>query len=43
VLSRRVAAPLDGALLGQAALALEEELHSLAAAELALRADTACH
>ena len=37
VLARRVAAALDGALLGQAALALEEELHALAAALLALR------
>src|SRR3954471_4909351 len=37
VLARRVAAALDRALLGQAALALEEELHALAAALLALR------
>src|SRR5581483_582430 len=43
VLARRVAAALDGALLGQAALALEEELHSLAAALLALRAAVAGH
>src|SRR5581483_2088572 len=35
VLSRRIRAALDRALLGQAALALEEELHALAAAELA--------
>src|SRR5437763_4585489 len=37
VLARRVAAALDGALLGQTTLALEEELHPLAAALLALR------
>src|SRR4029079_6212328 len=36
VLARRVAAALDGALLRQAALALEEELHALAAAVAAL-------
>ena len=35
VLARRIRAALDRALLGQAALALEEELHALAAAELA--------
>src|SRR5207244_7515024 len=38
VLARRVAAPLDRALLGQAALAFQEELHPLATALLALRA-----
>jgi hypothetical protein len=43
VLSRRVAAALDGAFLRQAALALEEELHALAAAELALGTEIACH
>src|SRR5581483_2829239 len=43
VLSRRVAAALDRALLGQAALALEEELHPLSAALLALRAAIASH
>src|SRR6266508_2142949 len=37
VLARRIAAPLDRALLGQAALPLEEELHALSAALLALR------
>src|SRR5262245_32327690 len=43
VLSRRVAAPLDRALLGQAALALEEELEPLPAAEAALRSEVAGH
>src|SRR5215203_376981 len=43
VLAGWVAAALDGALLGQAALALEEELHPLAAALLALRAAVAGH
>jgi hypothetical protein len=43
VLPGRVAAPLDGALLREAALALQEELHALAAAELALGADGARH
>src|SRR5262249_5178733 len=43
VFARRVAAALDGALLGQAALALEEELHALAAALLALRAAISRH
>ena len=38
VLARRIAAALDRALLGQATLALEEELHPLAAADPALRA-----
>src|SRR5262245_9624765 len=37
VLARRIAAALDRALLGQAALALEEELHAFAPALLALR------
>src|SRR5262249_53016043 len=43
VLPRRVAAALDRALLGQAALALEEELHALAAALLAFRGTIAGH
>src|SRR5581483_10275558 len=43
VLARRVAAALDGALLGGAALALEEELHALPAALLALWGPVACH
>ena len=43
VLARRVAAALDGALLCEAALALEEELHPLAAALLALRGAVASH
>src|SRR3954470_7253742 len=43
VLARRIAAALDGALLGQAALALEEELHPLAAALLAPGAAVAGH
>src|ERR671923_103836 len=43
VLTRRIAAPLDRALLGQAALALQEQLHALAAAELALRSDGTSH
>jgi hypothetical protein len=43
VLARRVAAALDGALLGQAPLALEEELHPLAAALLALRTAISRH
>src|SRR6266496_3861919 len=43
VLARRVAAALDRALLGQAALALEEELHALAAALLALGGAVASH
>jgi hypothetical protein len=43
VLSRRVRAALDAALLGQAALALEEQLLSLAAALLALGAGVAGH
>src|SRR6476469_5068598 len=43
VLARRIGAALDGALLGQAALALEEELHALPAALLALRGTIASH
>src|SRR4029077_11353604 len=43
VLARRIRAALDRALLGQAALALEEELHSLAAADTALRSEITCH
>ena len=43
VLARRVGAPLDAALVGQAALALEEQLLPLAAALLALWAGVACH
>src|SRR4051812_23603816 len=43
VLARRVAAALDRALLGQAALALQEELHPLAAALLALRSGVSRH
>src|SRR5262249_28441754 len=43
VLARRVAPALDRALLGQAALALQEELHPLAAALLALRRAVAGH
>src|SRR5829696_5641190 len=43
VLARRIAAALDGALLGQAALALEEQLHPLATTLLALRAAVAGH
>jgi len=39
VLTRRVAAALDSALLGQAALALQEELHAFPAALLALGAE----
>src|SRR5207253_1081671 len=43
VLARRIGATLDRALLGEAALALQEELHALAAALLALRGAVACH
>src|SRR5581483_2026405 len=43
VLARRVRAALDRALLGQAALALQEELHALPAALLALRGTIASH
>src|SRR4029079_10850356 len=40
---RRIRAALDRALLRQAPLALEEELHPLAAADAALRPQIACH
>ena len=43
VIARRVRATLDAALVGQAALTLEEELHPLAAALLALRTRVAGH
>src|SRR5262249_14286574 len=43
VLARRIGAALDRALLRQAALALEEELHPLAAALLALRRRVSSH
>jgi hypothetical protein len=43
VLARRVRAALDRALLRQAALALEEELHPLAAAHAALRSQISSH
>ena len=43
VVARRVAAALDAALVGQAALALEEQLLALAAALLALGSGIACH
>src|SRR5438874_378205 len=43
VLARRIAAALDGALLRQAALALQEELHALTAADAALGAEVAGH
>src|SRR3954471_3931207 len=43
VLARRIGAALDGALLGQAALALQEELHALPAALLALRGTITSH
>ena len=43
VLARRVGAALDAALLGQAALALQEQLLALAAALLALRSGVAGH
>src|SRR3954466_188817 len=43
VLAGRVGAALDAALVGQAALALEEELLALAAALLALGGGIACH
>jgi hypothetical protein len=43
VLARRIAAALDRALLGEAALALEEELDALAAAELAERTGLSGH
>src|SRR5215207_9385292 len=43
VVARRVVAPLDAALVRQAALALQEELHALAAALLALGACLSGH
>jgi hypothetical protein len=43
VLARRVGAALHAALVGQASLALEEQLLSLAAALLALWACVSCH
>src|SRR5215217_4608613 len=43
VLARRIRAALDRALLRQAALALEEELHPLAAADAALGSEVAGH
>src|SRR6186997_1609619 len=43
VVSRRVAAALDGALLRQAALTLEEELHAFAAAVAALGSQRTSH
>src|SRR5215218_8566604 len=43
VVSGRVRATLDAALVGQAALALEEELLALPPALLALRAGVSCH
>src|SRR5262245_48295920 len=43
VLARRIASALDRALLGQAALALQKELHALAAALLALGGTVAGH
>src|SRR4029453_15978737 len=43
VLARRIRAALDRALLGQAALTLQEELHALPAALLALGGTVAGH
>src|SRR5439155_2097811 len=43
VLARRIRATLDRALLRQAPLALEEELHPLAAADAALRTQVSSH
>src|SRR5829696_3316632 len=43
VVTGRIRATLDAALVGQAALALQEELHALAAALLALRSRIARH
>src|ERR1044072_2260021 len=43
VVARRVGAALDAALVGQAALALEEELLALPPALLALRTGVTCH
>src|SRR4029450_3670709 len=41
--ARRIVPPLDRALVGEAAGALEEELHALAAAETALRVGVTGH
>src|SRR5215510_3568850 len=43
VLARRIVAPLDRALVGEAAGAFEEQLHSLAAAQAALRVTVSRH
>src|SRR5207248_8289441 len=43
VLARRIRAPFDRALLGQAALALQEELHPLAPADATLRSEITRH
>jgi hypothetical protein len=43
MLAGRVGAALDAALVGEAALALEEQLLALAAALLALRSGVTCH
>src|SRR5579863_5920889 len=43
VVSGRVTTALDAALVGQTALALEEQLLTLAAALLALRSGVSCH
>jgi hypothetical protein len=43
MIARRIGAALDAALVGQAALALEEQLLALAAALLALGRGIACH
>src|ERR671930_1363270 len=43
VLARRIAASLDGALLREAALALQEELHALPAADAALGTEVSRH
>jgi len=43
VVARRIGAPLDRALVGQAALALQEELLALPAALLALWSCVSCH
>src|SRR5207244_11828525 len=42
MIARRVGTPLDCALVGHAALALEEKLHPLAATLLALRSSISC-
>jgi hypothetical protein len=43
MLARRIAASLDGALLGQAALAFQKELETLTAALLAPRLQVSGH